>query len=151
MLDPLQYYCRVLCNGMKTRFRMVMIAHPGPGIGFHKRFMWRMIILPTLGELKVFLENNWRMHWGRTSLQKSIFVRVTLSRYCLKPNSSVGALNGASYQLLGADMESLNRMGLYLESKMVSECSHRRCLIQHTHYFENEGNNLLVTCLLLHI
>ena len=47
------------------------------------------------------------MHWGRTSLQKSIFVRVTLSRYCLKPNSSVGALNGASYQLLGADMESL--------------------------------------------
>src|SRR5258708_2535796 len=58
--------------------------------------------------------------------------RVTLSRYCLKPNSSVGALNGASYQLLGADMESLNRMGLYLKSKMVSECSHRRHLIQHT-------------------
>src|SRR5258706_15842498 len=87
----------------------------------------------SLGELKVFLENNWRMHWGRTSLQKSIFMRVTLSRYCLKPNSSVGALNGASYQLLGADMESLNRMGLYLKSKMVSECSHRRCLIQHTH------------------
>src|SRR5258708_18232199 len=51
---------------------------------------------------------------------------------CLKPNPSVGALNGASYQLLGADMESLNRMGLYLESKMVSECSHSRCLIQHT-------------------
>ena len=73
------------------------------------------------------------MHWGRTSLQKLIFARVTLSRYCLKPNSSVGALNGASYQLLGADTESLNRMGLYLESKMVSECSHRRHLIQHTH------------------
>src|SRR5258706_6612374 len=84
------------------------------------------------GELKVFLESNWRMHWGRTSLQKSIFTRVTLSRNCLKPNSSVGALNGASYQLLGADMESLNRMGLYLKSKMVSECSHRRHLIQHT-------------------
>src|SRR5258707_6093950 len=47
MLDPLQFYCRVLCNGMKTRFRMVMIAHPGPGIGFHKRFMWRIIIPPT--------------------------------------------------------------------------------------------------------
>src|SRR5260221_5300999 len=47
MLDPLQFYCRVLCNGMKMRFRMVMIAHPGPGIGFHKRFMWRIIILPT--------------------------------------------------------------------------------------------------------
>src|SRR5258708_11552089 len=47
MLDPLQFYCWVLCNGMKTRFRMVMIAHPGPGIGFHKRFMWRIIILPT--------------------------------------------------------------------------------------------------------
>src|SRR5258708_10467698 len=47
MLDPLQFYCRVLCNGMKTRFRMVTIAHPGPGIGFHKRFMWRIIILPT--------------------------------------------------------------------------------------------------------
>src|SRR5260221_2891994 len=86
----------------------------------------------SLGELKVFLDNNWRMRWGRTSLQKSIFARVTLSRYCLKPNSSVGALNGASYQLLGADTESLNRMGLYLESKMISECSHRRCLIQHT-------------------
>src|SRR5260370_31270730 len=84
------------------------------------------------GEIKVLLDNNWRMHWGRTSLQKSIFARVALSRYCLKPNSSVGALNGASYQLLGADMKSLNRMGLYLESKMVSECSHRRCLIQHT-------------------
>src|SRR5260370_1476701 len=85
------------------------------------------------GELKVFLENNWRMHWGRTSLQKSIFARVTLSRYCLKPNSSVGALNGASYQLPGADMESLNRMGLYLKSKMVSESSNRRRRIQHTH------------------
>ena len=24
-----------------------MIAHPGPGIGFHKRFMWRIIIPPT--------------------------------------------------------------------------------------------------------
>src|SRR5258708_16011477 len=47
MLDPLQFYCRVLCNGMKTRFRMVMIAHPGPGIGFHKRFMWQIIIPPT--------------------------------------------------------------------------------------------------------
>src|SRR5258708_8022421 len=47
MLDLLQYYFRVLCNGMKTRFRMVMIAHPGPGIGFHKRFMWRIIIPPT--------------------------------------------------------------------------------------------------------
>src|SRR5260370_30939233 len=84
------------------------------------------------GELKVFLKNNWRMHWGRTSLQKSIFMRVTLSRYCLKPNSSVGALSGASYQLPGADMESLNRMELYLESKMVSQCLHRRHLIQHT-------------------
>src|SRR5258707_9088692 len=48
MLDPFQFYCRVLCNGMKTRFRMVMIAHPGPGIGFHKRFMWQIIIPPTL-------------------------------------------------------------------------------------------------------
>src|SRR5258705_7733134 len=47
MLDPLQFYCQVLCNGMKTRFRMVMIAHPGPGIGFHKRFMWQIIIPPT--------------------------------------------------------------------------------------------------------
>src|SRR5260221_6167845 len=47
MLDLLQYYFRVLCNGMKPRLRMVMIAHPGPGIGFHKRFMWRIIIPPT--------------------------------------------------------------------------------------------------------
>src|SRR5258708_9209458 len=47
MLDPLQYYFQVLCNGMKTRFRMVMIAHPGPGIGFNQLFMWRIIILPT--------------------------------------------------------------------------------------------------------
>src|SRR6266446_2212004 len=47
MLDPLQFYCRVLCDGMKTRFRMVMIAHPGPGIGFHKRFMWQIVIPPT--------------------------------------------------------------------------------------------------------
>src|SRR6266436_6815880 len=54
MLDPLQFYCRVLCNGMKTRFRMVMIAHPGPGIGFHKRFMWQIIIPPTAEEAKVF-------------------------------------------------------------------------------------------------
>src|SRR5258708_40200155 len=46
-------------------------------------------------------------------------MRVTLSRNCLKPKSSVGALIGASYQLLGADMDSLNRMGLYLKSKMV--------------------------------
>src|SRR5258707_15319981 len=63
-------------------------------------------------ELKVFLENNWRMHWGRTSLQKSIFTRVTLSRNCLKPNSSVGALNGASYQLLGADTHQQNMLML---------------------------------------
>src|SRR5258708_5118932 len=47
MLDHLHFYCRVLCNGMKMRFRMVMIAHPGPGIGFHKQFMWRIIIPPT--------------------------------------------------------------------------------------------------------
>src|SRR5258708_39949421 len=47
MLDSLQYYFRVLCNGMKMRFRMIMIAHPGRGIGFHKRFMWRIIIPPT--------------------------------------------------------------------------------------------------------
>src|SRR6266446_8592441 len=46
-LDLLQYYFWVLCNGMKTRFRMVMIAHPGPGIGFHKQFMWQIIIPPT--------------------------------------------------------------------------------------------------------
>src|SRR5258707_15292328 len=45
MLDPLQYSFQVLCNGMKTRFRMIMIAHPGRGIGFHKRFMWWIIIL----------------------------------------------------------------------------------------------------------
>ncbi len=32
------------------RFRMVMIAHPGPGIGFHKRFMWWIIIPPTAGK-----------------------------------------------------------------------------------------------------
>src|SRR5260221_14602802 len=47
MLDLLQYYFRVLCNGMKMRFRMVMIAHPGPGIRFHKQFMWQIIIPPT--------------------------------------------------------------------------------------------------------
>src|SRR5258705_10920249 len=52
MLDPLQFYCRVLCNGMKTRFRMVMIVHPGPGIGFHKRFMWPIIIPPTMALLR---------------------------------------------------------------------------------------------------
>src|SRR5258708_39553291 len=49
MLDPLQYSFQVLCNGMKTRFRMIMIAHPGRGIGFHKQFMWQIIILPTVG------------------------------------------------------------------------------------------------------
>src|SRR5258708_35719994 len=48
MLDLLQYYFWVLCNGMKMRFRMVMIAHPGPGIGFHKQFMWQIIIPPTM-------------------------------------------------------------------------------------------------------
>src|SRR6266436_5425116 len=52
MLDLLQYYFQVLCNGMKMRFRMVMIAHPGPGIGFHKRFMWRIIIPPTVHALQ---------------------------------------------------------------------------------------------------
>ena len=56
--------------------------------------------------------NNRRMHWGKTSLQKLILARVTLGRDCLKPKSSVGALFGAYYQLLGADMESLNIMGL---------------------------------------
>ncbi len=57
------------------------------------------------------------MHWGKTSLQKSILVRATLSRNCLKPKSSVGGLFGAYYQLLGADMESLNTMGLYLSQR----------------------------------
>src|SRR5258707_15690910 len=33
---------------MKTRFRMIIIAHSGFGIGFHKRFMWRIIIPPTM-------------------------------------------------------------------------------------------------------
>src|SRR5260221_4755238 len=47
MLDHFQYYYQVLCNGMKMRFRMFMIAHPGPGIRFHKRLMWRIIIPPT--------------------------------------------------------------------------------------------------------
>src|SRR5258708_24980441 len=47
MLDFLQYYFWVLCNGMKRRFRMVMIAHPGPGIRFQKHFMWQIIIPPT--------------------------------------------------------------------------------------------------------
>src|SRR5258708_25429898 len=79
----------------------------------------RKLISRSVGGLEVLLKNNWRMCWGRTSLQKSIFARVTLSRYCLEPKSSVGALFGASYQLLGADTESLNRMGLYLKSKMV--------------------------------
>src|SRR5258708_1039174 len=51
MLDLLQYYFQVLCNGMKMRFRMVMIAHPGPGIGFHKQFMWQIIIPPTAHSL----------------------------------------------------------------------------------------------------
>ncbi len=61
--------------------------------------------------------NNRRMHWGRTSLQKSILARDTLGRNCLKPKSSVGALFGAYYQLLGTDMESLNTMGLYLSQR----------------------------------
>ena len=59
MLDPLQFYCQVLCNGMKTRFRMVMIAHPGPGIRFHKRFMWQIIIPPTTTWLYV-AHQTWR-------------------------------------------------------------------------------------------
>src|SRR5258708_31005313 len=54
----------------------------------------------------------------------------------------------------GADMESLNRMGLYLKSKMVSECSHRRRLIQHTcrseeHTSELQSPDHLVCRLLL--
>ena len=36
-----------------------MIAHPGPGIGFHKRFMWQIIILPTLYIGQMFLTTNW--------------------------------------------------------------------------------------------
>ena len=105
--------------------------------------------------LKIFLENNQRMHQGRTSLQKSILMRVTLSRICLKPNSSAGALNGASYQLPGTDTETYNRMGLYLGTEIVSECSHWRCLSQHTLSFRKSrrrrGKNLLVTCQLLYI
>src|SRR6266436_4320448 len=58
MLDSLQYYFQVLCNGMKTRFRMIMIAHPGRGIRFHKRFMQWIIIPPTLLTLCM------RMGWG---------------------------------------------------------------------------------------
>ncbi len=61
--------------------------------------------------------NNRRMHWGRTSLQKLILARDTLGRNCLKPKSSVGALFGAYYQLLGTDTESLNTMGLYLSQR----------------------------------
>jgi len=32
---------------------MAMIAHPGPGTGLHKRFMWRIIIiiLPTTSSM----------------------------------------------------------------------------------------------------
>ena len=64
MLDLLQYYFRVLCNGMKMRFRMVMIAHPGPGIGFHKRFMWQIIIPPTTGLLQTICTNNLPFRWS---------------------------------------------------------------------------------------
>src|SRR5258708_8832683 len=44
--------------------------------------------------------NNGRMHWGKTSLQKSILARVTLGRICLKPKSSVGALFGHQQNML---------------------------------------------------
>src|SRR5258706_14651374 len=73
MLDLLQYYFWVLCNGMKTRFRMVMIAHPGPGIGFHKRFMWQIIIiLPTMGNWLPDFEQKLVTHAG------SLFVWVSI-------------------------------------------------------------------------
>src|SRR5260370_24604387 len=78
MLDPLQYYSWVLCDGMKTRFRMVMIAHPGPGIGFHKQFMWQIIILPTLGE-----PSHMRIHLttDRDSTQLNASPRVGNAEY----------------------------------------------------------------------
>ena len=56
----------------------------------------------------------------------------------MKPKSSVGALVGASYQLLGADMDSLNRMGLYLESKMV-QSTHTGDVWNSTHTSMRKG------------
>src|SRR5258708_35753206 len=69
MLDPLQYSFRVLCNGMKTRFRMIMIANPGHGIRFHKQFMWWIIIPPTpdigfaITKLSQYSSNPGEEHW----------------------------------------------------------------------------------------
>ncbi len=50
-----------------------MIAHPGPGIGFHKRFMWQIIIiLPTMGNWLPDFEQKLVTHAG------SLFVWVSI-------------------------------------------------------------------------
>src|SRR5260221_2060073 len=85
--------------------------------------------------------NNRRMHWGRTSLQKSILARDTLGRNCLKLKSSVGALFGAYYQLLGTDMESLNTMGLYLSQRWFRVLAQETSDIAHTLVSEKGGGS----------
>ena len=88
---------------------------------------------------KILLMNNRRMHWGKTSLQKSILVRVTLGRNCLKPKSSVGALLEAHYQLLGADTEFLNTMGLYLSQRWFRVLTQETSDTAHTQVWEKGG------------
>ncbi len=98
---------------------------------------------------KILLMNNGRMHWSKTSLQKSILARVTLDRICLKLKSSVGALFGAYYQLLGTDMESLNTMGLYLSQRWFRVLAQETSDIAHTLVWEKGGGsdcNFLCYC-----
>ncbi|SRR5258708_7178431 len=45
---PPQYYFWVLHNGIKARFKTIMITHSGPGTGLQRQIMWWIIIPPTL-------------------------------------------------------------------------------------------------------
>ena len=45
---PPQYHFWVLHNGIKARFKMILITHFGPGTGLQRQIMWQIIIPPTL-------------------------------------------------------------------------------------------------------
>src|SRR5258707_15562524 len=45
---PPQYHFWVLHNGIKARFKMILIMHFGPGTGLQRQIMQQIIILPTL-------------------------------------------------------------------------------------------------------
>src|SRR5260221_6210329 len=124
MLDILQYYFRVLCNGMKMRFRMVMIAHPGPGIGFYKRFMWQIIILPTtvipptMEKWNMRLVRSWTPNWTGAvdwTIDYTTWYAVQVTKGLMKrphgyqPKTSPTHQNSTSYSTSGTPINWVPR------------------------------------------